>query len=245
MTSESLLDAYISVEDFRSAVHYCWQGREDARTRQRAEGLVADVGLRAGVTSGKHLDPLTALIAQVFIKAGIPRKSIHFSSCVELPGYFRAEKKWDVVVVHEGELIAAVELKSILGSYGNNLNNRTEEAIGNAQDLLAAYGEGLLGQNSRAPWLGYVFVMNRERRSTSPVRLAEPHFKVDPAFHAASYLKRAELLCRRLVQKRLYGGAALVTSDGSGPDAVKEPASDLTYRKFVAGILGRVGEALA
>lgn len=236
---------YYSEDDFRAAVHYCWEGRADAQARQRAEGLVADVGLRAGVTSGKHLDPLTSLIASVFLSAGIPQESIHFESGIELPGYFRAEKKWDVVVVHHGELVAAVELKSILGSYGNNLNNRTEEAIGNAQDLLEAYGEGLFGRNARSPWLGYVFVMNREAKSSQPVRVRQPHFETDAEFNGASYLKRGELLCRRLVQKRLYSAAALVTSDGSGADAVQEPAVDLTFRKFVAGIVGRVGEALA
>ena len=78
-----------------------------------------------------------------------------------------------------------------------------------------------------------------------PVRVREPHFPTDRAFHNASYLKRAELLCRRLVQKRLYAGTCLVVSDGSGPAAVSEPASDLSFSKFAAGIVGRVGEALA
>lgn len=232
-------------EEFRVAVHFCWKGRQDARQKQIAEGLVRDVGLRSGVTSGKHLDPLAGLIAKVFLDAGMPASAINFKSRVELPGFYRAEKKWDLIVVHDDELVAAIELKSILSSFGNNLNNRTEEAIGNAQDLLHAYSEGLFGANTRPPWLGYVFIMQEDEETTHPVRVYEPHFSTDPAFQGASYLTRGQLLCRRLVQKRLYSGAAFATSDGSGPQAVREPSADLSFGKFAAGIIGRVGEALA
>ena len=230
---------------FRDAVQVCWQARIDAQRRQAAEGAVSDVGLRSGVTSGKHLDELARIVAGVFVNAGVPQPSIHFKKRVELPGFYRPEKKWDIVVVYRNELVAAIELKSILGSYGNNLNNRTEEAIGNAADLLEAFEEGLLGKNVRAPWLGYLFVMQEDEKSTRPVSTRAPHFPTDPAFVNASYLERAEVLCRRLMQKRLYSGACLVVSDGSGPSAVWEPGPDLTFAKFAAGISGRVGEVLA
>ena len=36
---------------------------------------------------------------------------------------------------------AAVELKSQIGSYGNNFNNRAEESIGSAVDLWTAFRE--------------------------------------------------------------------------------------------------------
>lgn len=232
-------------DEFRAAVHFCWTARDDARSRQRAQGLVNDVGLRSGVTSGRHLDALALLVAKVFLNAGIGRAELHFASRVEVPGYYRAEKKWDLLVVRRAELVAAVEFKSILGSYGNNLNNRSEEAIGNALDVVEGYQEGLLPGNTRPPWLGYVFVLKREERSMRPVRVREPHFLTDPAFAGGSYLKRAELLLHRLIQKRLYAGACLATSDGTGPEAVEEPAVDLTFARFAAGIAGRVAEAMA
>jgi hypothetical protein len=48
---------------------------------------------------------------------------------VTLPGYFRPTKLWDVLVIHDKRLLAAIELKSQVGpSFGNNFNNRTEEA---------------------------------------------------------------------------------------------------------------------
>lgn len=226
-------------------MHACWTARLSAAESQAAAGLVSDVGLRSGVTSGKHLDPLASVVAKVFIEAGLSKESIHLNRRLQLPGYFRPEKKWDLVVVHDGELVAAIELKSMLGSYGNNLNNRAEEAIGNAHDLLEGYAEGLLGQNTRAPWLGFLYVVQEEAGSTRPVATREPHFKVDEVFRGASYIDRAIWLSRRLVQKRLYSGASVVVSTGDGPNAVREPADDLSFSKFAAGISGRVGEVLA
>jgi hypothetical protein len=231
--------------EYRAAVHACWTGRRSAAQRQAAASGVADVGLRSGVTSGKHLDALAVVVAKVFTNAGLPEDSIHLKQRIELPGFFRAEKRWDLIAVHGGELVAAIEFKSMLGSYGNNLNNRAEEAIGNAQDLLEAYGEGRFGQNSRAPWLGFLFVVQEEEKSTRPVGTKQPHFEVDEVFDGASYLDRTVVLCRRLVQKRLYSGACVAVSSGEGPEAVREPAEDLTFGKFTAGIIGRVGEALA
>jgi len=52
-----------------------------------------------------------------------------------LPGYYRRTKNWDLIVTHCGLLVAAVEFKSQLGSFGNNFNNRSEEAIGNVADI--------------------------------------------------------------------------------------------------------------
>ncbi len=232
-------------QEFRLAVHACWTERLSAAEKQAAAGLVSDAGLRSGVTAGKHLDPLAAVVAKVFIDAGIPQESVYRSRRVEVPGYFRAEKKWDLVIVHEGELVAAVEFKSMLGSYGNNLNNRAEEAIGNAHDLLQAYEEGGLGRSTRPPWLGFLYVVQQEDKSTRPVATKAPHFAVDEVFDGASYTDRTVWLCRRLVQKRLYAGACVVVSTGADPDAVNEPAEDLTFAKFAAGISGRVGELMA
>lgn len=228
--------------DFAEAVLLCWSRRSEAADRARSRGS-ADPGLRAGVTSGAHLDPLADLACQAFRDAGMPETSIHRGpSRLELPGYFRAAKKWDVLVVHEGLLVAAIEFKSILGSYGNNMNNRAEEAIGNAADLLQATEAGLVGDTP--PWLGYVFLMQDEAKSRSTVKVNSPHFDVDPKFKIASYQKRAELMCRRLVMKRLYNAAWFVTGDPV-ESSVVEPAPDLTWRKFEASIRGRVGEVLA
>jgi hypothetical protein len=66
---------------------------------------------------------------------------------VILPGHFRPNKAWDLVVVHKEVLVAAIELKALGGpSYGKNYNNRVEEALGNAVDLSHASRAGLTGR---------------------------------------------------------------------------------------------------
>lgn len=229
--------------DFKTAAAQCWELREQATEQARLRGN-NDRGLRAGVTSGRHLDPLTDLVRDILLDCGLPADCIHTQRAVELPGYFRPEKKWDLVAVMDDSLIAAIEFKSILGSYGNNMNNRVEEALGSATDLWHAAEAGLVG--IRPPWLGYVFLMMEEPQSTSPVSVRQSNFSVDEEFLGSSYLNRAILLCRRLMLKRLYDSACLLTGDGTGrPEGIREPASDLTWAKFEASLRGRVAEMLA
>lgn len=226
----------------QEAVLDIWNSRAAARTRQEAAGR-SDAGRRSEVTSGGHMDEMATLIANVFIGAGIAKENIFFKrSKLELPGYFRAEKKWDVVVVKDQKLIAAVELKAIASSYGNNLNNRTEEAIGNAVDIAHALRTGLVGPS--VPWLGYVFVIRDEQESQNPVRVKQPHFKVDPAFTGKSYVQRAQILCSRLMLERIYDRAWFLTAD---PDegSVSEPDPEMTWPKFQAAIKGAVEQELA
>jgi hypothetical protein len=104
-----------------------------------------------------------------------------------LVGYFRAVKNWDLLAVVAGQLLAVIEFKAQVGpSFGDNFNNRTEEALGNATDLWAAYREGAFAPSQR-PWLGYVFILEDCPRSQAPVRSKAPHFPVFPEFKGASY----------------------------------------------------------
>src|SRR5437867_8108420 len=98
------------------------------------------------------------------------------STSQRLPGFFRPTKEWDLLVVRDGELIAAMETKSQVGpSFGNNFNNRTEEAMGSALDLWTAFREGAFNSGIR-PWLGYFFLLEQCPRSMRPVRARESHF---------------------------------------------------------------------
>jgi len=158
---------------------------------------------------------------------------------LELPGYFRSTKKWDLLVVSLHQLVMAIEFKSIGSSYGNNLNNRTEEALGNANDIWTAYREGRFGTAPR-PLLGYLFLLRDETSVLRPVANREPHFEVDPVYKGASYCKRAEVLCRRLVLERLYDTSCLLLSTNEEATRITEPAADLTFRRFVAALRGHV-----
>ena len=132
-----------------------------------------------------------------------------------LPGFFRATKKWDIVVTSGDRLIAAIELKSQVGpSFGNNLNNRVEEAIGNAVDLLNAHREGAFGAFGR-PFIGYMFVLEDCDGTERPIRSAA-EYPLLPEFHDASYAQRYEILCRKLMLEQLYDAACLVLTPRAG-----------------------------
>lgn len=120
----------------REAVKAFWGNREAARQKQIESGK-ADQGERAGVTAGKNMDGFLALAKDVVRLNGLDRAEICLQRRVlTLPGYFRPTKLWDMVIINDGRLVAALEFKSQVGpSFGNNFNNRTEEAIGTAADL--------------------------------------------------------------------------------------------------------------
>ncbi|RYG28335.1 restriction endonuclease, partial [bacterium] len=199
----------------------------DARGRQQqkqVEGGRIDAGTRGAVTGGSQMGALEVLMVDILREAGLEDLAIRTRLGLELPGYFRPEKKWDLLVVSKGQLVAAIEFKSQVGpSFGNNFNNRSEEAIGNAVDLWTAYREGLLGTGPR-PFVGFFFLLEDCARVHTPVRLVEPHFKADPVFHGSSYAKRYELLGRRLLRERHYDGVCLTLATNTQPTAVVHPA---------------------
>ena len=79
---------------------------------------------------------LEVLVADILCDAGLNRLDVRTRTSLELPGYYRATKKWDLIAVSQGQLVLAMEFKSQTGkSIGNNINNRTEEAVGSAKDI--------------------------------------------------------------------------------------------------------------
>jgi hypothetical protein len=228
---------------FEAAVRQYWVVREGQAHRQRETGRV-DAGLRGAVTGGAQMDAMAELMESIFIDAGFAPSSISRGSAVELPGYFRPEKKWDLVVVHGDALAAAIEFKSQVGpSFGNNYNNRSEEAIGNASDIWIAYREGRFG--TVRPWLGYLFLLEEAPGSTRPVSVKQPYFEVDPVFVDASYKKRYEILCRRLVLERLYDAACFLTAAAAPSSPIHEPAPDLSFAAFSQAIRARAAGLLS
>lgn len=224
-----------------------WGNREKARQKQIEAGR-ADQGERAGVTAGKNMDGFLALLIDIVEANGLKNASIHQQRAVlTLPGYFRPTKLWDVLVVQDKRLVAAIELKSQVGpSFGNNFNNRTEEAIGTAHDLWTAYREGAFGKHPR-PFVGWMMMVEDAPESRRPVTDRSPHFPVFKEFQGASYLKRYDVLCQRLVQEQLYGAAALLTSPRTASTTGEfYEMSELTSLKtFVTTLAGHVAAVAA
>lgn len=229
------------------AVQAFWGNREAARLKQIESGK-ADQGERAGVTAGKNMDGFIALIIDIVRANGLADADIHkHRALLTLPGFFRPTKIWDLLVIHKDQLIAALELKSQVGpSFGNNFNNRTEEAIGTAHDFWTAYRENAFGKQPR-PFAGWLILVEDAPGSRSTVKDKSPHFPVLDEFKGASYLKRYDLLCQKLVQEQLYTTAGLITSARSvvntGEFTSLSPMTDL--KTFVTAFAGHIAAEAA
>jgi hypothetical protein len=257
--SPSLLPAHFD-ELTQAAVHTFWHSRN--------KGIVAESqgAGRDAVLGGKNMDGFVSVVLAVAQHCGLPAAAIHIrKSQVILPGFFRATKNWDVVVVHEGRLLAVFEFKSQVGSFGNNLNNRSEEVIGSAADLWIAHHHGAFGgvarsrnavrdesspvlnpaiqSDPRPPFLGWLMLLEECERSMRPVRCDEPHFPVFREFKDASYAKRYQILCERLVERQLYTAAALeLTPTCQDSHRALSPATSIRnlFPEFAGKILAAV-----
>ncbi|MGH9606678.1 MAG: PaeR7I family type II restriction endonuclease [Terracidiphilus sp.] len=224
----------------RAAVIRFWTTRESQAQKQGTQSGSKDAGARSAVTGGAQMNGFIDLVRELLCENGLPKAHVYCEKCVELPGWYRPEKKWDLLVVSDGKLIAGIEFKSQVGSFGNNYNNRTEEAIGSASDIWAAYREGAFKPSAR-PWLGYLMLLEEAPKSLNPVRAREPHFKVFPEFEEASYAKRYEILLTKLVRERLYDAACFLMSnakDGS-KGFYREPNAELSFQNFVASLIAK------
>lgn len=223
------------------AVRQFWNTRSGQAKKQQDAGR-SDQGARGAFTGGKQMNGFVLLVRDIIKDAGLSDNCIHTLSSLELPGYFRPEKKWDLIVVDSGVLVAAIEFKSQIGpSFGNNFNNRSEEAIGTAQDIWTAYREGAF-QTSGRPWLGYVMMLEDCPKSTSPVSVREPHFPVLSEFIGASYSMRYQLLMTKLVRERLYDSTCFLLSSkkagAKGHSVFPDP--NLSFIQLAASLSGRI-----
>ncbi len=224
------------------AVSHYWLTRRAQKDKQKKRG-VSDAGLRSAVTGGAQMDGFIRLFRELIVDSGIDSQYIYEKKALELPGFFRPTKEWDLLVIKKDQLIVAIEAKSQVGpSFGNNFNNRTEEAMGSALDLWTAFREGAFNGGAQ-PFIGYFFMLEDCKASTRPVKVREPHFKVFPEFVGASYMKRYELFCRKLILERHYTSSSFITSgNDNGIEGVyKEPAKDLSFELFAKSLVSHVG----
>lgn len=219
-----------------AAVRAFWTGRQLQAQKQIDAGKT-DTGTRGAVTGGKHLEPMQEAVADLFRNAEGITFDIRSSGKLTLPGYYRRTKDWDLIVLYRGVLVAAVEFKSQVGSFGNNFNNRTEESIGNAADIWRAYQEGYLGPIK--PWIGFVMLLEKAPVSTALQKAAPALFPTDPIFDNTSYLDRYRILLRRLVRDQQYD-AAVVAATEPGNGIYDEPDFELSFANLGAAIKARI-----
>ncbi|HXH47780.1 MAG TPA: PaeR7I family type II restriction endonuclease [Terriglobia bacterium] len=222
----------------RAAVRYFWQTRRKQARSQGSKTGQKDYGSRSAVTGGKQIDGFIQVVAELLKESELSADSIHIDKKhVVLPGWFRPTKEWDLVALVNGTLLAVVEFKSQVGSFGNNFNNRTEEALGNSTDILTAYREGAF-RGSPRPWVGYLMLLEDSPESRTPVSVQEPHYPTFPEFQNTSYADRYRILCQKLVRERLYDATCLLLSDAKSGlrGDYTEPSEEIGFRNFAASL---------
>lgn len=205
-----------------------------AELKQEERGA-SDQGNRSKVTSGKHMDPIAKVIAEDLMEIGCPEENIHWGTGGEritLPGWFRAAKAWDLLVVDGDNLLAAVELKSQNSAFGNNFNNRAEEVVGSAIDARHAIDNAMVPFQVRPPELGYALVLRDCDESRKVVRNGSALYPVDETFRDTSYLDRYTVLARRMLAERIYQAVWIVYVKPEEHQII-EPDRDLSYDVFI------------
>lgn len=228
---------FVNGKDFSPSIIHAINAFWDIKKQQLLDS--GDTSNRGAVVGGKQMDGFIQLLRDVAIEVGVPSQCI-ITDNNYLPGYFRSSKDWDMLIIApNGKLLSAIELKSQVGSYGNNFNNRTEEAIGSAVDLWTAFREGQF-PNQQAPWVGWLMVVGRDKASERVVRNYEPHFQVRNEFNGASYLDRYRILCQKLILERHYSSAALIWTNEQHDFGNVSPDISITrfIQSFASYLLG-------
>lgn len=167
-------------------------------------------GLGAQARDARHMRSLALFVRQMFVDAGLDDSEVFVDQSI--PGYYRRSKNWDVVAMHKGQLVGLVELKSQVGSEGNNGNNRIEEALGNSHDAITA-------QEMNQPfgplpmWRAFCMVFGSDPATAKPVGMrSRPLFDIDQAFHSMTYGSQMATAIERFIQTRAYDAGWMVTS---------------------------------
>ena len=220
---------------FKEAIDKFWFDRAGQTARQRARGL-SDAGTRGSVTGGTHLHAVRDLIHQVIRDAGMEP-----SQSNTLPGYYRRAKNWDTVVMYHGAVVAIVELKSQVGSFGNNFNNRVEEVVGQSLDIWRSTREELLGPVR--PWFGFVMVLEDHEKSRRAQTSRDSALPFDPAFAGASYIKQYQIALGRLRLEGDVSSVCLATTSNTPQTSVAYPDLSMSFSVFANSLRLRIQEA--
>ena len=84
----------------KAVAHY-WQTRERQRTSQSQKGH-SDQGARSAATGGAQMDGFISVFRNLILGEGGSEDEIHYKKRLELPGFFRPTKLWDLLVVRNG-----------------------------------------------------------------------------------------------------------------------------------------------
>lgn len=225
--------------DVVDALQAYWD-RKDLQYRNAKIAHAVGAGTAGSVRGGRQFDPVAAVLAKPFLEAGYAPDNVRVHGIMALPGFYRPTKDWDLVVTVGGVVAAAFELKALGGpSFGNNANNRIEEALGSSTDIRQATVDGRFGPEQ--PWIGYLLVVEDHPKSRSPQRRPRPiaagtH---DPVWENRTYQQRMAIGVERMLALHIYDTACVLVSSPEHPDPI-EPSPAVDWTHFTAAINARI-----
>lgn len=223
--------------------------KEFWRQFHKAAESVADPSHRA--RGGGHSRVLESKCEQLLEEMGFVC-SQGSRSGKSVSGYFRPRKSWDVVVRDSNNLPRLViSVKSQVGSYRKNLNNRWEEAMGDILDLRHKH------KNEVAA--GYFFLMCVDKESTTKYdresirkqkEEKESLFDFNKAFKNTSPIEELVIFCERISDpsKGLYNRTAVILSTMPPKDNIeafqlkeKLVPDSLQFQTFIIDLVEAAG----
>ena len=115
-----------------------------------------------------------------------------------------------------------------------------------AVDLQAAFRRGTFGEYTR-PFVGYLGLLEDSPASRAPIKDISPNFPMVPEYRNASYAKRYDILCKKLIMERFYAAATVILSPrtASKSGAYSEMSDMTGLKSFVAGLAAHVAAEAA
>lgn len=132
-----------------------------------------------------------------------------------------------------------IELKSQVGSFGNNLNNRIEEAVGQTVDFWAAVDNQIIP--GLRPWFGYLMIVESSAKSQKGVAGGGSLFPSDADYKGMSYIDRYAEAFKRLHVERLLDAVGFAVS-ARDTDEIRYPSPAFSFQHFATALHNRVRE---
>src|ERR1700675_1552936 len=89
----------------RTAIKHFWNTRETQAQKQGSSSGSKDAGARSAVTGGAQMNGFINLVRELLCESGLPKAHVYCEKYVEIPGWYRREKKWDLLVISVGKLL--------------------------------------------------------------------------------------------------------------------------------------------
>ncbi|GAA1380005.1 Shedu anti-phage system protein SduA domain-containing protein [Catellatospora chokoriensis] len=216
-------------EELNDAVRAWWDAREDQRR----------VGPGHGTWPVGEVHRVIDAVISGLVAHGVAREDILTGQRFTLERSYRSmPRTFDIAIVDEGVLVAAIDFSSSIGPYfGNNFNNRVDDFLGLAADNNRALSDDVT--LPFRPCLGIVFMLEHCERSSVPVRLPASS-TVPPSRRNMSYQELYEQTFQRLLDDNMYDAICYLTTSRPPDFAVQEPSDRMTFSSFLRRVADRV-----